>query len=41
MYSYLKGFFVCIEDGKVVIEVGGVGYEVSVPTSVLVDIPEA
>ena len=41
MYSYLKGFFVCIEDGKVVIELGGVGYEVSVPTSVLVDIPEA
>ena len=40
MYSYIKGVYQGIDEDKIIIEAGGVGYEVSAPNSVLAAMPE-
>ena len=40
MYSYLKGFFAGMEDDKIVLDVGGIGYALSAPNTVLARLPE-
>lgn len=40
MYSYIKGVYQGIDEEKIIIEAGGVGYEVSAPNSVLAAMPE-
>ncbi len=39
MYSYIKGIYQGIEDDKVILEVNGIGYEISAPNSVLAVMP--
>ena len=40
MYSYIKGVYQGIEDDKIIIEAGGIGYEIGAPNSVLSMLPE-
>lgn len=40
MYTYIKGIYQGIEDDKIIIETGGIGYEISAPNSVLAMLPE-
>ncbi len=40
MLSYIKGVYQGIEDDKIILEAGGLGYELTAPTSVLVNLPE-
>ena len=40
MYSYIKGVYQGIDEDKVIIEAGGIGYEISAPNSVLAAMPE-
>lgn len=40
MYTYIKGIYQGIEDDKIIIEAGGIGYEISAPNSVLAMLPE-
>lgn len=40
MYSYIKGIYQGIEDDKIIIEINGIGYEISAPNSVLSLMPE-
>ncbi|MDO4487981.1 MAG: Holliday junction branch migration protein RuvA [Eubacteriales bacterium] len=39
MYSYIKGILAEIEEGKAIVEAGGVGYEIFVPATVLRELP--
>lgn len=40
MYAYIKGVYQGIEDDKIIIEAGGIGYEIGAPNSVLAALPE-
>ena len=40
MYSYIKGIYAGLEDDKVVIDVNGIGYLISVASSTLLHLPE-
>lgn len=40
MYTYIKGIYQGIEDDKIIMETGGIGYEISAPNSVLAMLPE-
>lgn len=40
MYSYIKGIYQGIEDDKIILEVNGLGYEISAPNPVLATLPE-
>ncbi|MBP3348195.1 MAG: Holliday junction branch migration protein RuvA [Clostridia bacterium] len=40
MYSYIKGVYQGIDDDKIIIEAGGLGYEISAPVSVFAAMPE-
>ena len=40
MYSYIKGIYAGLEDDKVVIDVNGIGYLISVASNTLLHLPE-
>ena len=40
MYTYIKGIYQGTEDDKIIIENGGIGYEICAPNSVLAMLPE-
>lgn len=39
MYEYLRGKLISLKEGKVVVEIGGIGYRIAMPVSAYRDLP--